>query len=259
MKKNISLLSFLGLIVVLITSCTTNELLDSNFNSHNVGYPPIKSIPNSIAEDSILYESSISPRLKIISLPTIDGVEAHKELEFSNVPVVASQEGGHSRTWLNFKGIRTDLSSIVTFSWLIKVDRTSSDLITDLQDGYYNHITRILINRAGEIRIPEVVYDWECKRIIGRITDFSRYYWFTIHLNARTNKFDLIIIGRGLENSDPEKSGGTINISGEKPFEDLLKKEGEMKVYPKPEILFNWDNYSLGGRCLISNVTIKKQ
>lgn len=258
MKNKIFLLLSLGLIAILITSCSPKTLLYSNFNAHNLGFTPLKSIPNAIVGDSILYDPSIVPRLKIITIPLQGTVKEHKELEFTNVSITKSPTKGPPQTWLNFQAITTDFATGITYSCFIKVDKFSSDLNIDLTDGQLNYITRVVISKSGEIRIPNAIYDYECKTVVGRITDFSKYHLITFKVDALKNTYQFSVSSTGIENNNPNQTNSLIQIKNLPVFEKLLEKEGAKQVYPKPSMYFNWDTYSLGGRCLFNNVSISK-
>jgi len=200
--------------------------------------------------DSVVYNSAISSRLKIVQ----DGTNKH--LEFRSVSITNRELPGHD-SWLAFRGVTTDLSRIITFSWTGKLDRGSNALLMDVSDGYSNLITRLQINEQGEIRAAKSVSD-NYSTLIGTI-NYDNYHTFTVNVDPLKNTYNLIVVGVGVKRpstaEDPRRPiDVTLPI-----LSNLIVVNRERGIIPKPELSFNWDPIQNNGHTYtVASVFIKR-
>ncbi|GAB2596783.1 hypothetical protein GCM10027190_51090 [Spirosoma areae] len=236
---------------VSLFSCRPIYLLTNNFSGDVVSSPPLHNIPGSPVGDSVAYNYAIQDKLKI----SLDG--SNKCLEYSDVPIRDSQISGHL-DWLSFRGVTTDLSKTITFTWTGKIDRGDNDLVVSISDGFANAIARLTVNKAGEIRICDSPSDYTYRELVGTI-NYGSYHTITVIVDPLKNTYTLGVVGAGVlrlsTDDDPRRP---INVTRTS-LSGLIVVDREQNIIPKPQLSFNWypKNYA-GRKYTIASIYIKR-
>ncbi len=188
MKKSLFKIAALFL-TILLGSCSTTKILQTNFNSETLGTAPIHDIPGEPAGDFIGYIPDLAPALKIVNWSEGDG----KALEFKSKYL--SSISGHY-TWLSFEGVSTNFAETIWYSYTAKHSGNEGRILIDLTDGSGTMIARMSILSNGTTTLLN--NDWATTRNIGVIPpNISHTTIFTVSVNKRT--FNLLILGAGME------------------------------------------------------------
>ncbi|WP_159467126.1 hypothetical protein [Dyadobacter sp. 3J3] len=144
--KNTHLYAFL-LLALTVTSCKTSAILTDTFESDVMGTMPIKNIPGSPVGDEVVYEAVLNPRLRIT---TSNNSAGQKALTFSQAP--APGLDAHNQ-FLSFRGVSSDFTEPLWFSFIGTLSGTGSDLMIDIADGSAGLIARMYFRNNGNVEL----------------------------------------------------------------------------------------------------------
>lgn len=177
------------LVSFLVSSCTSSTILKARFNDLSLGTTPPHDLAGAPTGDRLDYISELAPGLKVREWET----PGTKSLEFSNVNT--GSISGHD-TWLNFRGISSNLAETVWFVYNAKLTGSDAEIITDLTDGSGSPIARMKINSAGQVRL--VRGDYTTENLIGTIPVGARHNVIFV-VSGASASYNLLIASPGHE------------------------------------------------------------
>jgi len=169
MKKfTLSLIMFAGL---LGWSCESSKILNAIFKGDPVNGLPAKNLPGDPTGDAIKYHNAIQPRLKVQN-STIAG---NKALHFIFNPI--TDPPNLSDLWLGFKGIGTDLTQTIWFTYTGK--NNGARVLIEVADGHATLIARMRISSNGDVGLAQNLLD-DYTNIIGNVGTGVHTVVFTV-------------------------------------------------------------------------------
>ncbi|MBE9464828.1 hypothetical protein ACFP1I_17590 [Dyadobacter subterraneus] len=163
-----------------LTSCKTTAILTDTFESDVVGNLPIKDIPGAPSGDEVVFETVLNPRLKIT---TSNNSAGQKALTFSQAP--ATGLTAHNQ-FLSFRGISTDFTKPLWFSFVGTLSGSGSDLMIDIADGSAGLIARMYFRNNGDVELERSLAGTPAE-LIGNIPLGTIHtVVFTLDMNKKT-------------------------------------------------------------------------
>ena len=139
--KKLKIFLFLLVATLGSSSCSKTKILSATFETDPVNGLPAKNLVGAPSGDSIVYIDAIEPRLSVQN-STLSG---YKALYFAQIPVDTLPPDASQ--WLSFKGIGTDLTQTLEFSFTGK--NNGADMSIELSDGDGHPMARM---RIGAVR-----------------------------------------------------------------------------------------------------------
>ena len=155
---------------------------------------PAKNLVGAPSGDSIVYIDAIEPRLSVQN-STLSG---YKALYFAQIPVDTLPPDACQ--WLSFKGIGTDLTQTLEFSFTGK--NNGADMSIELGDGDGHPMARMRIEGSGAVH--------DSYGVIGNVGSDPHTIVFTMFTSSL--KYNVTII----------KASGTINAENKPMITDNL-------------------------------------
>ena len=176
-------------LTIILGSCSTTKILQTNFSEGTLGNAPAHDIPGDPSGDFIGYIPDLAPALKIVNWSAGDG----KALEFKSryLPNVS----GHN-TWLSFTGVSTNFRETIWYMYAAKHSGTNGNIIIDLTDGSGTLIARMTTRSDGTTTLQN--RDWITSRNIGVIPP-NVYHTVIFAVSVTNRTFNLLIVGGGME------------------------------------------------------------
>ena len=167
--KNLKLFFFILLASHLSWSCS--KILSATFESDPVNGLPAKDLAGAPSGDVIEYHDEIEQRLKVQN----SSISGSKALHFTYDPIdnpipLAGQ-------WLSFKGIGTDLTQTLWFSYTGQ--NNAATVAIDVSDGHGHLIARMRIRPTGEIGLAQNLAD-DYSDVIGNVGSNVHTVIFTV-------------------------------------------------------------------------------
>jgi hypothetical protein len=183
--KNYQLYAIL-LLTCVLSSCKTTAVLTETFESDVMGTLPVKDIPGSPAGDKITFETVLNPRLRIT---TSNNSAGQKALTFSQAP--ATGLNAHNQ-FLSFRGVSTDFTEPLWFSFIGTLSGSGSDLMVDIADGSAGLIARMYMTNSGDVKLERSLAGTPAK-LIGNITPGTIHtIVFSLDMNKKTYNLTII-------------------------------------------------------------------
>lgn len=228
-----------GLVIamVLLVSCGPQKILHATFegSTHIVGNEPDKTLPEELPDgDKIEYDPTLARYIKIVN-----SVSGSKEMQVSHHGETAT-----SRNWIGFKGINSEMTGFMYYSWQMTIDGLSgSDDFVEVDFGSapYN-IGRLQITGKGEIYSIRS-YAGASRRFLGNI-DLSKQNSFFVAADMWNQTFSILFGDAVQVNSIPFLDTGasglfcgsmtpSISFNANGPEESLKYKLDNVKISRK--------------------------
>jgi hypothetical protein len=168
------------LLTLTLTSCKTSAILTDTFESEVIGNTPIKDIPGNPAGDEVTFETVLNPRLRITASNNSAG---QKALTFSQAS--ATGLNAHNQ-FLSFRGVSTNFTQPLWFSFIGTLSGLGSDLMVDISDGAAGMIARMYMNENGDVLLDRSLAG-AAAELIGNIPPGTIHtVIFTLDMNKKT-------------------------------------------------------------------------
>ncbi|MCF0054167.1 hypothetical protein [Dyadobacter sp. CY356] len=236
--KNYKLFAIL-LLAGAITSCKTTAVLTETFESDVVGSLPVMNISGAPAGDEVVYEPVLTPRLKVTTSTNSAG---QKALTFSQA--AATGLTAHNQ-FLSFRGISTNFTKPLWFSFIGTLSGSGSDLMIDIADGSAGLIARMYFRNNGDVELERSLAGTPAE-LIGNIP-LGTIHTIVFTLDMNKKSFNLTIF----------KSVGNIIV---KDHPLLLENPLAYANPANPQISFRFDEANYDTRkYVIESVSISRK
>ncbi len=121
--------------------------MTETFESEVIGGLPVMNIPGAPSGDQVVYEPVLTPRIKVTASSNSAG---QKALTFSQAS--ATGLNAHNQ-FLSFRGISTDFTKPLWFSFIGTLSGLGSDLMIDIADGSAGLIARMYFRENGNVEL----------------------------------------------------------------------------------------------------------
>ena len=166
--------SLIVLVSLLGWSCKSSKILKATFEGDPINGLPAKNLPGDPSGDVIDYHDAIQPRLKVQN-STIAGAKAliftFNPLTNPNNPPTLSEQ------WLGFKGIGTDLTETIWFTYVGQ--NNGATVLIDVDDGHAHIIARMRISPNGDVALAQNLMD-NYTNVIGNVGSGVHTVVFTV-------------------------------------------------------------------------------
>ena len=179
--KNMSQFLFFTLAALLSVSCS--KILTATFESDPVNGLPTKNLTGAPSGDVIEYHAAIEPRLTVQN----SAVAGSKALHFTynsigDPPPLSAQ-------WLSFRGIGTDLTNTLWFTYVGQNNGTGVSI--DASDGHGHLTARMRISENGDVGLAQNIGD-NYSDVIGNVGSGIHTVVFTMFTS--TLKYNVTIL-----------------------------------------------------------------